>query len=66
MVLDQVTVMIAVASGCSIRLMGFGEEGTRTDIGIFNLQVELIIGYRNFYLRLGLEEDGYRLDIFNL
>ncbi|XP_023321940.1 BTB/POZ domain-containing protein KCTD3 [Eurytemora carolleeae] len=37
--LDQVTVMIAVASGSSIRLMGFGEEGTRTDIGIFNLQV---------------------------
>jgi len=37
--LDQVTLMIAVACGSSVRLMGFSEDGTRTDIGAFNLQV---------------------------
>ena len=37
--LDSVTVMMAVASGSLVRLMGFSEDGTRTDIGIFNLQV---------------------------
>jgi len=37
--LDQVTLMIAVACGSSVRLMGFSEDGSRTDIGAFNLQV---------------------------
>ena len=31
--------MIAVGSGSSVRLMGFNEDGNRTDIGLFNLQV---------------------------
>ena len=34
--------MIAVACGSSVRLMGFSEDGSRTDIGAFNLQVKII------------------------
>jgi len=37
--LDQVTVMIAVASGSNIRLMGFSEDGARTEVGNFSLHV---------------------------
>eukprot|EP00092_Neocalanus_flemingeri_P020181 GFUD01021852.1.p1 GENE.GFUD01021852.1~~GFUD01021852.1.p1 ORF type:complete len:711 (-),score=193.62 GFUD01021852.1:199-2331(-) len=37
--LDQVTAMIAVASGSNIRLMGFSEDGTRTEVGNFSLHV---------------------------
>jgi len=37
--LDQVSVMVAVASGSSIRLMGFGEDGARTEVGHFSLAV---------------------------
>jgi len=37
--LDQVSVMIAVASGSSIRLMGFGEDGAKTEVGTFSLHV---------------------------
>jgi hypothetical protein len=37
--LDQVTVMIAISSGNSIRLMGFSEDGTRTEVGNFSLHV---------------------------
>ena len=37
--LDQVCIMLAVASGNNIRLMGFSEEGAKTEIGHFSLQV---------------------------
>lgn len=37
--LDQVSVMIAIASGSNIRLMGFGEDGTKTEVGNFSLHV---------------------------
>jgi len=37
--LDQVTVMMAVSSANIIRLMGFSEDGARTDVGSFNLSV---------------------------
>ena len=36
---DSLNLMIAVASGSLVRLMGFSEDGTRTDVGVFNLQV---------------------------
>ena len=31
--------MIAISSGNSIRLMGFSEDGTRTEVGNFSLHV---------------------------
>ena len=37
--LEQVSIMLAVASGNNIRLMGFSEEGARTEVGNFSLQV---------------------------
>ena len=37
--LDQVCIMLAVASGNNIRLMGYSEEGAKTEIGLFSLQV---------------------------
>jgi len=37
--LEQVSVMIAVSSGSNIRLMGFSEEGARTEVGNFSLHV---------------------------
>jgi len=37
--LEQVTVMIAVATGSNIRLMGYSEEGTKTEVGNFSLHV---------------------------
>ena len=37
--LDQVTVMIIVASGSNIRLIGFSEDGARTEVGNFSLHV---------------------------
>lgn len=39
--LDQVTVMIAVASGSNIRLMGFSEDGSKTEVGTFSLHVNV-------------------------
>ena len=39
--LDQVSIMLAVASGNNIRLMGFSEEGAKTEIGLFSLQVRV-------------------------
>ena len=35
----KVSIMLAVASGTSIRLMGYSEEGVRTEIGHFSLHV---------------------------
>ena len=37
--LDQVTIMLAIASGSNIRLMGFNEEGAKTEVGSFSLTV---------------------------
>ena len=37
--LDQVSIMLAVASGNNIRLMGYSEDGTKTEIGHFSLHV---------------------------
>ena len=31
--------MVAVASGSNIRLMGFTEEGSKTEVGLFSLSV---------------------------
>ena len=39
--LDSVTVMIAIGSGSSIRLIGFSEDGTRTEVGLFSLGVSV-------------------------
>ena len=39
--LDSVTVLIAIGSGSSIRLMGFSEDGTRTEVGLFSLGVSV-------------------------
>lgn len=37
--LEQVSLLLAVATGSSIRLLGYSEDGARTEVGLFSLQV---------------------------
>jgi len=39
--LEHVSILLAVASGLNIRLMGFSEEGAKTEVGLFSLGVNV-------------------------